>query len=129
MTAKHKDILKALGFLLVIGLFVWSVSNIIEIKNKETVEKLISDSEKKEQNAKKEREKIAYNNFILARRFDSLQSDMNTHNQLLYGIKKDYIMHIEQFNQIKQNEKKFIPNATLNEQLDVISKAKYSELK
>lgn len=129
MTAKQKDILKALGFLLVIGIFVWSVSNIIETKNRQTVEKIISDSEKKEQNAKREREKIAYNNFILARRFDSLQSDMNSHNNLLIGIKKDYGMHIEQFNQIKENEKKFIPNATLSEQLDVISTVKYSEFK
>ena len=129
MTAKHKDILKVLGFLLVIGLFVWSVSNIIEIKNKDMVEKLISDSEKKEQNAKKERENIAYNNFILARRFDSLQSDINTHNNLLFGIKKDYSMHLEKFNKIKENKKKFIPNATLSEQLDVISTVKYSEYK
>lgn len=129
MITKYKDILKALGFLFVIAVFVWSISNIIETKNRQTVEKLISNSEKKEHNAKKERERIAYNNFILARRFDSLQSDMNTHNQLLFGIKKDYSLHLEQFNQIKENEKQFIPNATLSEQLDVISKAKYSEFK
>ena len=127
---KHTDVLKAIAFLSIIGIFIWSISNIIEMKNRETVEKLIKDSEKKEHNAMKEREQIAYNNFILAKRFDSLQSDMNIHNQLLFGIKKDYNLHLEQFNTIKQNgEKKFIPNATFREQLDVISTVKYTEYK
>ena len=127
MNNKIIDILKGLGFVLVVGVFVWAISNMMELKNKETVEQILKDSEEKERQAQKEREKISYDNFIMAKKFDSLKNGIHSYENYMNTIKNDYSMHIQHFNTIKNEEKKFIPNATLREQYDVITNAKYSE--
>lgn len=126
---KFKNLLSGILFLAAIGIMIYSVNKMNEIKNKDYVNEIREEFIAKENKAQKAREKISYDNFILAKRFDSIQNDINNYEYLMYDIKKDYNLHLKQFNQIRNEEKKFIPNATLSEQLDVISTVKYSEFK
>ena len=86
------------------------------------------ESLKREQFARKQRDSVISllndsrkNEIIFFTKFNNLEKSIQ-------GLKIDYQL---KFNELKEltNEKDAIPNATLNEQLDFISKYKYSEYK
>lgn len=126
---KKYDVVKGVIYLLAIWVLIWSISNIIEKENQDTINKLIQDNTVKELQARREREEISRNNFLLHKKFDSLQEDILLQEDYIKAIKKDYSDYLQQFKKIKNGEKHYIPNATLSEQLDVITTAKYTEYK
>lgn len=127
--SKKYNVVRGILYLLAIWGLLWSVSNIIETENQETIDKLIHDNNVKELQARREREEISRNNFLLHKKFDSLQEDILLQEDYIKAIKKDYSDYLQQFKKIKNEEKQYIPNATLSEQLDVITTAKYTEYK
>lgn len=129
LSDKTVRILQALGFLAVIAIMIMAISRMMEIKTKATIDQITDSFDSKESAAKQEREKLSFDNFILRKSFDSLKNDIYHYEGYLIDIKKDYSTHIKQYNNLKNDEKKFIPNATVSEQLDVISTAKYYEFK
>ena len=97
------------------------------LENSKKQDKLNKDeSLKREQFARKQRDSVISllndsrkNEIIFFTKFNNLEKSIQ-------GLKIDYQL---KFNELKEltNEKDAIPNASLNEQLDFISKYKYSE--
>lgn len=134
--AKNKNILLGLIAVILVVIYTGAVRYLTIQDNKEVIsalenskkqDKLNKDeSLKREQFAKKQRDSVISllndsrkNEIIFFTKFNNLEKSIQ-------GLKIDYQL---KFNELKEitNEKDAIPNASLNEQLDFISKYKYSE--
>lgn len=134
--AKNKNILLGLIAVILVVIYTGAVIYLTIQDNKEVIcalensnkqDKLNKDeSLKREQFAKKQRDSVISllndsrkNEIIFFTKFNNLEKSIQ-------GLKIDYQL---KFNELKEltNEKDAIPNASLNEQLDFISKYKYSE--
>ena len=136
--AKNKNILLGLIAVILVVIYTGAVRYLTIQDNKEVIsalenskkqDKLNKDeSLKREQFARKQRDSVISllndsrkNEIIFFTKFNNLEKSIQ-------GLKIDYQL---KFNELKEitNEKDAIPNASLNEQLDFISKYKYSEYK
>ena len=134
--AKNKNILLGLIAVILVVIYTGAVRYLTIQDNKEVIsalensnkqDKLNKDeSLKREQFARKQRDSVISllndsrkNEIIFFTKFNNLEKSIQ-------GLKIDYQL---KFNELKEitNEKDAIPNASLNEQLDFISKYKYSE--
>ena len=134
--AKNKNILLGLIAVILVVIYTGAVIYLTIQDNKEVIsalenskkqDKLNKDeSLKREQFARKQRDIVISllkdsrkNEIIFFTKFNNLEKSIQ-------GLKIDYQL---KFNELKEltNEKDAIPNASLNEQLDFISKYKYSE--
>lgn len=134
--ARNKNILLGLIAVILVVIYTASVRYLTMQDNKEVIsalenskkqDKLNKDeSLKREQFARKQRDSVISllndsrkNEIIFFTKFNNLEKSIQ-------GLKIDYQL---KFNELKEltNEKDAIPNASLNEQLDFISKYKYSE--
>ena len=135
---KNKNILLGLIAVILVVIYTGAVRYLTIQDNKEVIsalekskkqDKLNKDeSLKREQFARKQRDSVISllndsrkNEIIFFTKFNNLEKSIQ-------GLKIDYQL---KFNELKEltNEKDAIPNASLNEQLDFISKYKYSEYK
>ena len=133
---KNKNILLGLIAVILVVIYTGAVRYLTIQDNKEVIsalensnkqDKLNKDeSLKREQFAKKQRDSVISllndsrkNEIIFFTKFNNLEKSIQ-------GLKIDYQL---KFNELKEitHEKDAIPNASLNEQLDFISKYKYSE--
>lgn len=136
--AKNKNILLGLIAVILVVIYTGAVRYLTIQDNKEVIsalenskkqDKLNKDeSLKREQFARKQRDSVISllndsrkNEIIFFTKFNNLEKSIQ-------GLKIDYQL---KFNELKEltNEKDAIPNASLSEQLDFISKYKYSEYK
>ena len=134
--AKNKNILLGLIAVILVVIYTGAVRYLTIQDNKEVIsalenskkqDKLNKDeSLKREQFARKQRDSVISllndsrkNEIIFFTKFNNLEKSIQ-------GLNIDYQL---KFNELKEltNEKDAIPNASLNEQLDFISKYKYSE--
>ena len=134
--AKNKNILLGLIAVILVVIYTGAVRYLTIQDNKEVIsalenskkqDKLNKDeSLKRELFARKQRDSVISllndsrkNEIIFFTKFNNLEKSIQ-------GLKIDYQL---KFNELKEltNEKDAIPNASLNEQLDFISKYKYSE--
>lgn len=136
--AKNKNILLGLIAVILVVIYTGAVRYLTIQDNKEVIsalenskkqDKLNKDeSLKREQFARKQRDSVISllndsrkNEIIFFTKFNNLEKSIQ-------GLKIDYQL---KFNELKEltNEKDAIPNASLSEQIDFISKYKYSEYK
>lgn len=134
--AKNKNILLGLIAVILVVIYTGAVRYLTIQDNKEVISALENsnkqnklnkdESLKREQFARKQRDSVISllndsrkNEIIFFTKFNNLEKSIQ-------GLKIDYQL---KFNELKEltNEKDAIPNASLNEQLDFISKYKYSE--
>ena len=134
--AKNKNILLGLIAVILVVIYTGAVRYLTIQDNKEVISALENskkqnklnkdESLKREQFAKKQRDSVISllndsrkNEIIFFTKFNNLEKSIQ-------GLKIDYQL---KFNELKEitNEKDAIPNASLIEQLDFISKYKYSE--
>lgn len=95
---------------------------------REALEKINSRAEEIAQQAAKERDSIAGINLMTQQRVTEMKIQLEKQNNVLNKFQNSYDKSINELNQIK-NEKVYIPNATVAEQLDFLSKYKYEPFK
>lgn len=132
----NKDVLKAFFWVLLISLFAASVIYLTKSQNKDQIQQLqeLKDlaiaerqrSELAEQRANIKRDSAMSVMLQTKSEFTKLNTQYNTIVKNIAGIRIDLDSHLFELQNI-QDEKANIPDATLSEQVDFLSKFRYTE--
>ena len=130
ISENNKNILRGLGFILAITVFVYVIILVVEDYGNQqlkTMKEMKNTSEKKEAIANAKRDLAIAEIKSLRKTQDSLTSEIHKNNGLLNSLGNKYDKSLIEKNKYS-NEKDFVPtDATDKQQLDYLSNYKYRE--
>lgn len=118
---KYKSVIKGLFFIVVIILFAFSVLKMYEDETSPILNKL------EEQNSitTKKLDSLKLDNKLLKKDIDSLQESDSIHKRVIHNLYEQNNLNYNILKNLK-NEKDFINPVTYNEQIEFISKYRYT---
>lgn len=116
-----KNILKALGYLFTVGILIFSISKMVEIRGEENTQKVIEDSRKESLKAREEIHILKIEQDSIAKNMDYLKRQSDANKLIIQSIKKDYLQYFQQYQKFIQNEKEFVIPTSFDEQSRIIT--------
>ena len=95
-SSKVKNILKAIGYLFTVGILIFSISKMVEIRGEENTKKVIEDSRKESLKARKEIHALQTEQAVIAENMIYLKDQSDANKILIEGIKKDYLQYYKE---------------------------------
>lgn len=129
LTQKTKDILKGLLYVAGVCLLIYTITNIVREESEDSAKLIIQQAESQALKAQEERQKIRMDAAIMNEELIHIKKEAQESNFMLKGFKSDFNNFYNNHQKLIHNEKAYIPNATISEQLDFISTVKYQEYK
>ena len=120
-----KNILKVIGYLFTVGILIFSISKMVEIRGEENTQKVIEDSRRESLKAREEIHKLRTEQDSIAKNMDYLKRQSDTNKIIIQSIKKDYLQYFQQHQKFIQNEKEFVIPTSFDEQSRIITNYTY----
>ena len=120
-----KNILKAIGYLFTIGILIFSISKMVEIREEESTKKVIEDSHKEALKARKEIHALKTEQDSIAEIIFYLKEQSDTNKIIIQSMKKDYLKYFKKHQKIIENEKESVTPASFDEQSRIITNYVY----
>lgn len=122
---KVKNILKALGYLFTVGILIFSISKMVEIRGEENTNKVIEESRKEALKAIEEIHVLKTEQAVIAENMSYLKEQSDANKLIIQSIKKDYLQYFQEHQKIIQNEKEFVIPTSFDEQSRIITNYTY----
>ena len=120
-----KNILKALGYLFTVGILIFSISKMVEIRGEENTNKVIEESRKESLKAREEIHILKTEQDSIAKNMSYLKEQSDTNKLIIQSIKKDYLQYFQEHQKFIQNEKEFVIPTSFDEQSRIITNYTY----
>ena len=120
-----KNILKAVGYLFTIGILIYSISKMIEIREEESTKKVVENSHKEALKAQKEIHALKTEQDSIAEIIFYLKEQSDTNKIIIQSMKKDYLKYFKEHQKIIENEKEFVIPTSFDEQSRIITNYVY----
>lgn len=120
-----KNILKALGYLFTVGILIFSISKMVEIRGEENTKKVIEESRKEELKAREEIRALKTEQAVITENMMYLKNQSDANKLIIQSIKKDYLQYFQEHQKFIQNEKEFVTPASFDEQSRIITNYTY----
>ena len=120
-----KNILKAIGYLFTVGILIFSISKMVEIRGEENTKKVIEDSRKESLKSRKEILALKTEQAVIAENMIYLKEQSNANKVLIEGIRKDYLQYYKEHQKFIENEKEFVSPTSFDEQSRIITSYTY----
>ena len=124
-SSKVKNILKAIGYLFTVGILIFSISKMVEIRGEENTKKVIEDSRKESLKAREEIHVLKTEQAAIAENMTYLKDQSDANKLIIQGIKKDYLKYFEEHQKFINNEKEFVIPTSFDEQSRIITNYTY----
>ena len=122
---KVKNILKAIGYLFTVGILIFSISKMVEIRGEENTNKVIEESRKEALKAIEEIHVLKTEQAVIAENMSYLKEQSDANKLIIQSIKKDYLQYFQEHQKIIQNEKEFVIPTSFDEQSRIITSYTY----
>ena len=116
-----KNILKAIGYLFTVGILIFSISKMVEIRGEENTKKVIEDSRKESLKAREEIHALKVEQAVISENMLYLKDQSDANKILIEGIKKDYLQYYKEHQKFIENEKEFVIPTSFDEQSRIIT--------
>lgn len=126
LTDKQKNWIKTLGFLLVSTLFTYWVVRVFQDESDEAIERILAESEQQQRVISNKLDSARYVTMVSQAELESLKSDIRKIDTNLEAFHNKQEKALNELKKLQKNEKDYIPNASYSEQLNFISKYKYT---
>ena len=120
-----KNILKAIGCLFTVGILIFSISKMIEIRGEESTKKVVENSHKEALKARKEIHALKTEQDSIAEIIFYLKEQSDTNKIIIQSMKKDYLKYFKEHQKIIENEKEFVTPVSFDEQSRIITNYVY----
>ena len=120
-----KNILKALGYLFTVGILIFSISKMVEIRGEENTNKVIEESRKEELKAREEIRALKTEQAVISENMMYLKNQSDANKLIRQGIIKDYLQYFQEHQKFIQNEKEFVIPTSFDEQSRIITNYTY----
>lgn len=122
---KVKNILKALGYLFTVGILIFSISKMVEIRGEENTNKVIEESRKEALKAREEIHVLKTEQEVIAENMLYLKNQSDANKVIIQNMKKDYLQYFQEHQKFIQNEKEFVIPTSFDEQSRIITNYTY----
>lgn len=122
---KVKNILKAIGYLFTVGILIFSISKMVEIRGEESTKKVVENSRKEALKARKEIHALKTEQDSIAEIIFYLKEQSDTNKIIIQSMKKDYLKYFKEHQKIIENEKEFVIPTSFDEQSRIITSYTY----
>ena len=102
---KVKNILKALGYLFTVGILIFCISKMVEIRGEENTKKVIEESRKESLKAREEILTLKIEQAAIAENMIYLKDQSDANKLIIQSIKKDYLQYFQEHQKFINNEK------------------------
>lgn len=123
--SRLNNILKAIGYLFTVGILIFSISKMVEIRGEENTKKVIEDSRKEALKARKEIHALKTEQDSIAEIIFYLKEQSDANKIIIQSMKKDYLKYFKEHQKIIQNEKEFVIPTSFDEQSRIITSYTY----
>ena len=120
-----KNILKAIGYLFTVGILIFSISKMVEIRGEENTKKVIEDSRKEALKARKEIHALKTEQDSITENMSYLKEQSDANKIIIQSMKKDYLKYFQEHQKFIQNEKEFVTPTSFDEQSRIITNYTY----
>ena len=120
-----KNILKAIGYLFTVGILIFSISKMVEIRGEENTNRVIEDSRREELKARKEIHALKTEQAVTVENMTYLKEQSDANKIIIQSIKKDYLQYFQEHQKFIQNEKEFVIPTSFDEQSRIITNYTY----
>ena len=122
---KVKNILKAIGYLFTVGILIFSISKMVEIRGEENTKKVIEESRKEALKAREEIHVLKTEQAVIAENMIYLKDQSDANKLIIQSIKKDYLQYFQEHQKFINNEKEFVIPTSFDEQSRIITNYTY----
>ena len=122
---KVKNILKALGYLFTVGILIFSISKMVEIRGEENTNKVIEESRKEALKAREEIHVLKSEQAVIVENMSYLKEQSDANKLIIQSIKKDYLKYFQEHQKFINNEKEFVIPTSFDEQSRIITNYTY----
>lgn len=120
-----KNILKAIGYLFTVGILIFSISKMVEIRGEENTNRVIEDSRRKELKVREEIHALKTEQAVIVENMTYLKEQSDANKIIIQSIKKDYLQYFQEHQKFIQNEKEFVIPTSFDEQSRIITNYTY----
>ena len=123
--SRLKNILKAIGYLFTVGILIFSISKMVEIRGEENTKKVIEDSRREALKAREEIHVLKTEQAVIAENMMYLKNQSDANKLIIQSIKKDYLKYFQEHQKFINNEKEFVIPTSFDEQSRIITNYTY----
>ena len=116
-----KNILKAIGYLFTVGILIFSISKMVEIREEESTQKVIEDSRRESLKAREEIQVLKTEQAEIAENMLYLKNQSDANKVIIQNMKKDYLQYFQEHQKFINNEKEFVTPTSFDEQSRIIT--------
>ena len=122
---KVKNILKAIGYLFTVGILIFSISKMVEIRGEENTQKVIEESHRESLKAREEIQVLKTEQAEIAENMLYLKNQSDSNRVIIQNMKKDYLQYFQEYQKFIENEKEFVIPTSFDEQSRIITSYTY----
>ena len=123
--SRLKNILKAIGYLFTVGILIFSISKMVEIREEESTKKVIEDSRRESLKARKEIHTLKIEQDVILENMMYLKNQSDANRVIIQNMKKDYFQYFQEHQKFINNEKEFVTPTSFDEQSRIITNYTY----
>ena len=116
-----KNILKAIGYLFTVGILIFSISKMVEIREEESTQKVIEESHRESLKAREEIQVLKTEQAEIAENMLYLKNQSDANKVIIQNMKKDYLQYFQEHQKFINNEKEFVTPTSFDEQSRIIT--------
>ena len=120
-SSKVKNILKAIGYLFTVGILIFSISKMVEIRGEENTKKVIEESHRESLKDRKEIQVLKTEQAEIAENMLYLKNQSDENRVIIQNMKKDYLQYFQEHQKFINNEKEFVTPTSFDEQSSIIT--------